>query len=63
MVALRAHRLCHRRGVVPLVRSHHDAAFITNADVIRKILAWLRLPLDAPPLVQARDSPHVVPAW
>ena len=42
-------------------------AFITNQDVIRKILAWLRLPLDPPPLVPARDSPDVVPdvvpAW
>jgi len=38
-------------------------AFLTNGDVIRKILAWLRLPLDPPPLVPARDSPDVVPAW
>ena len=38
-------------------------AFITNGDVIRKILNWLRLQLDPPPLVQARDSPDVMPAW
>jgi hypothetical protein len=38
-------------------------AFLTNPDVIRRILAWLRLPLDPPSTVQARDSPDVVPAW
>ena len=38
-------------------------AFLTNPDVIRKILDWLRLPLEPPPRVQARDSPDVVPAW
>jgi len=38
-------------------------AFLTNPDVIRKILDWLRLPLDPQPRVQARDSRDVVPAW
>ena len=38
-------------------------AFLINPDVIRKILDWLRLPLEPPPRVQARDSPDVVPAW
>jgi hypothetical protein len=32
--------------------------FLTNPAVIRKILAWLHLPMDPPTLVPARDSPE-----
>jgi len=37
--------------------SGNCSPFLTNPAVIRKILAWLHLPMDSPTLVPARDSP------